>query len=310
MDNKLPQNPNTSADTSFTSNNPNTVNPPSSTKSSDDSLVEVKVNNPFSKFFNWLKSLIKNEGISIKIKPLTAIGIALALTGGGGIIGGIIGYAFPHSSPLLHRSVIFQGSMQTSSNGLVLVLPNSDLYTLRPKPNSAVNLETITEGQVLVKGNLTPEKYVVEVSEIIPLNNSSLINPASLDSLSSKTSASNSASNNLTQNQLPKLFPNLSWETAQKRVLIFTSGKRKIEQEGIYLESTVIANYPQEFLNYYSQQLADAGFKQTFISSDPAGITVTYAKDDLFLTFGVRNIYSGAGNNKRLSGYQAFLEHN
>ena len=139
--------------------------------SDDDPLFEAKINNPFSKFFNWLKKLIKNEGINIKIKPLTAIAMVVALTGGGGLIGGVVGYAFPHSSPLLHREVAYQGNIQKTSNGIFLILPNSDRYTLRPKINSTVNFQNLNSGQAFVKGNLTPENFVIEVSEVIPLNN-------------------------------------------------------------------------------------------------------------------------------------------
>lgn len=155
--------------TSLTSLNTQTIpNPPK--PSDDEPLFEAKVNNPFSKFFNWIKRLIKNEGINIKIKPLTAIGITLAISGSSGLIGGIIGYAFPHSSPILHRAVIYQGNIQKTQTGFILTLPNSDLYTLRPKQSSSINFNYIQPGQTLVKGNLTKEDYVIEVSEIISLN--------------------------------------------------------------------------------------------------------------------------------------------
>lgn len=147
-----------------------------STTSSDDPLFEAKINNPFAKFFNWLKKLIKNEGINIKIKPLTAIAMAVALTGGGGLIGGVVGYAFPHSSPILHREVAYQGNIQKTSRGIFLILPNSDKYTLRPKINSAVNFQDLNSGQAFVKGNLTPENFVIEVSEILPLDKAT-VNP-------------------------------------------------------------------------------------------------------------------------------------
>ncbi len=138
-------------------------------KSDDDPLFEAKINNPFSKFFNWLKKLIKNEGINIKIKPLTAIAMVVALTGGGGLIGGVVGYAFPHSSPILHREVAYQGTIQRTSSGIFLILPNSDKYTLKPKINSTVNFQNLSSGQAFIKGNLTPENFVIEVSEVIPL---------------------------------------------------------------------------------------------------------------------------------------------
>lgn len=137
----------------------------------DEPLVQggFKITNPFSAFFNWIKKLIKNEGINIKIKPLTAIGIALAISGSSGIVGGIIGYVSPHSSPILHRAVIYQGNLQKTPTGFILTLPNSDLYTLKPKANSMINFNTIQPGPSLVKGNLTPESFVIEVSEVIPI---------------------------------------------------------------------------------------------------------------------------------------------
>lgn len=93
-------------------------------------------------------------------------------------------------------------------------------------------------------------------------------------------------------------------------MLIFTSGKRKIEQEGVYLESSQLSAFPQDFINYYIQQFKDKGFKQTLNSINPEGITITYAKDDLFLTFGTKNIYKGSEDQKQLAGYKAFIEHN
>lgn len=144
----------------------------------DDNLAEFKLKNPFSRFFNWIMRLIKNEGINIKIKPLTAIAMVVALTGGGGIVGGIVGYAFPHSSPILHRAVIYQGNLQKTPSGFILTLPNSDLYTLRPKINTSINFQSLTNGPALVKGNLTPENFVIEVSEIIPLGAATQPTPA------------------------------------------------------------------------------------------------------------------------------------
>ena len=65
------------------------------------------------------------------------------------------------------------------------------------------------------------------------------------------------------------------------------------------MESAQVTELPQEFINYYTQELTNAGFKETLNSSDPNGTTITYAKDDLFLTYGIKNIYSGSGDNKQ-----------
>lgn len=282
---------------------------------SDEPLFEAKINNPFSKFFNWLKSLIKSEGIKINIKPLTAIGIAIALTGGGGIIGGAIVYFFPNNSPLLHRAIIYQGNLQRTPSGFILTLPNSDLYTLRPKSNTSINFKSLSDGLALVKGNLTPEKFVIEVSEIIPLETQSAQTPTQTST--PKESGPTFEVSPSATTALPELFPDLQWEKTQKRVLIFTSGKRKIEQEGVYLESAQINSFPQDFINYYIQELKASNFKETLNSINPEGITITYAKDDLFLTFGTKNKYSGSGDKQKtlpagrqVTGYIAFIEHN
>lgn len=278
----------------------------------DDNLAEFKLKNPFSKFFNWIKRLIKNEGIKITIKPLTAIAITVALTGGGGIIGGAIVYFFPHSSPILHRAVVYQGNLQKTDNGLFLTLPNSDLYTLRPKAKSSINFPSLTDGPVLVKGNLTVEKFVIDVEEIIPLNT-----PTPLTSPNIPNSPTSQTSQNLPDSQstsdspkLPELYSSITWETAQKKTLTFTSGKRRIEQEGVYLESSKINSYPYDFINYYISKLQDSGFKQTLNKIDPDGITTSFEKMGLYLTFGVKNVYSGSGDNKKIVGYRAYLEHN
>lgn len=73
----------------------------------------------------------------------------------------------------------------------------------------------------------------------------------------------------------PKLYSGLEWEITQSKTLLFTSGKRRIEQEGIYLESALVPDFPQAFIDYYTQNLQDLGFKETLNSSEPAGITIT-----------------------------------
>lgn len=307
-------------------NTPNIPNPPNSnpsipstppvpqvihntsTKSSDDEpLFEAKVNNPFSSFFNWIKRLIKNEGINIKIKPLTAIGIALAISGGSGLVGS---YIFPHSSPILHREVVYQGTIQKTDKGIFLTLPNSDLYTLKPKPQTNIDFQNLQDGPALVKGNLTRENFVIEVSEIIPLGTSQSESQKTLAPRSLSEVGPTTSPNPPNNPNLPNLYPNLTWEVTQSKTLLFTSGKRRIEQEGVYLESTELKDYPQDFLEYYTQALQSSGFKQTLNSSNPNGVTITYAKDELFLTFGVKNVYSGSGDKKQLVGYRAYIEHN
>lgn len=82
---------------------------------SDDSLIDIKVKNPFQKFFDWIKNFIKrNQNITIKI-PI--IGILIALSSFGAGVGSgykwgfneAISKLFPNSSPLLHRAISLEG---------------------------------------------------------------------------------------------------------------------------------------------------------------------------------------------------------
>lgn len=257
---------------------------------SDPPLVDLKVTNPITYLKRWLTRILRNEGITIKIKPFTVAIIILALTGGSFSIGS---YLFPHSSPIFHRQVVYQGSLQITDKGFFLTLPNSDLYTLRPKAKSSINFQSLQDGPALVKGNLTVEKFVIDVTEIIPLGTSTSSPTIQPPPPIPQTTSANT--------NLPELYPSITWETTQQKVLTFTSGKRRVELEGIYLESAKLTNYPYDFINYYLSQLQDKGFKQTLNKIDPDGITSSFEKKGIFFTFGVKNIYSG---------YKAFIEHN
>lgn len=143
------------------------------------------------------------------------------------------------------------------------------------------------------------EKFVIDVTEIIPL------------SPNTPNDAPNGASPNIpNQDLLPQLYSGLTWETAQKKILTFTSGKRRIEHEGVYLESSKLTDFPYDFINYYINQLQDSGFKQTLNKIGPDGIITSFEKMGIFFTFGVKNVYSGSKDNKQITGYKAYLEHN
>ncbi|OGE71543.1 hypothetical protein A3H40_00780 [Candidatus Daviesbacteria bacterium RIFCSPLOWO2_02_FULL_38_15] len=65
----------------------------------------------------------------------------MALSGTSGILGGVVGYIFPHSSPILH----------STPTGFVLTLPNSDLYTLKPKAATSINFKSLPNGPAFSK---------------------------------------------------------------------------------------------------------------------------------------------------------------
>lgn len=286
--------------------------PSGGNKGEDDPLFEAKINNPFSKFFNWIKDFIKkNQNITIKI-PIIGILVALSSFSAGVGSGYNLGFntavskLFPNSSPIFHRAISLEGIIQKSASAQFYLKAEDNLWTLKPKPPiTSTILETSINKQVKVLGNLTKEKDVIEVSEIIPLEISS-----EAQSPLTVPNSPNIPDNPNTDVKLPDLFPGLEWISTQKKVLVFTSGKRRMDVEGFHIESSQRTSFPQEFINYYISELKNRGFKETLNSINPEGITVTYSKDDLFLTFGVKNVYQGKADVKKLAGYVAYLEHN
>ena len=169
--------------------NPNTNSPPNASPSNlpspiqitqnnkyseknDPPLVALSVTNPVTYLKKWLGRLLKNEDIDIhiKIKPFTVIGFAIAFATVSGVSFSIGSMFFPNSSPILHRAITLQGTVQVSTTGqYYLSLPDSTLWTLKPN-NTTTNLTNLINKQVLVKGNMTKENNVVEVKEVITIN--------------------------------------------------------------------------------------------------------------------------------------------
>lgn len=138
----------------------------------DPPLVAVSVTNPITYLKLFIKRLLKNEGIDIrlKIKPLTVIAIVTGLSLSFGTGFNVARMFFPNSSPIFHRSITLQGEVQRSESGLYyLALPDNTLWTLRPKI-ATIDLNNVVNKQVLVKGNMTAEANVVEVIEVIAID--------------------------------------------------------------------------------------------------------------------------------------------
>ncbi len=139
-----------------------------------------QIANPVTYLKIFWNKVMKNEGVKIgfnfTVKPVTAVMIALALTGayGAGYHVGITDAAkifFPNSSPILHRAISLQGTIQRSETGqYYLSLPDNTLWTLKPTSDK-VNLSNYIYKQVVVKGNLTAEANVINVNEVIAFDN-------------------------------------------------------------------------------------------------------------------------------------------
>lgn len=283
------------------------------TDKKDPPLFGFFLTNPVTYLKAFLSKLLKRQMITLRI-PVLALIVIMTFVGGGlggfgiGFKSGInygLGKLFPNFSPLLHRSITAQGTIQKSSKGYFLQANDKDktMWTLNPS-SSNVKLADYIDQKVQIKGKLTPTPNLIEVSEVISFETEQTPTP-------SPASLTYPNSPNLSNpSDLPKLYSNLTWEITQSKTLLFTSGKRRIEQEGVYLESSQATDYPQDFIDYYTNQLTNLGFKQTFNSSEPNGTTITFAKEELFLTFGVKNVFSGSGDSKKIVGYKAFIEHN
>ena len=281
------------------------------TEKEDPPLFGFFLTNPVTYLKKFLSRLLKRQMITLRIPVLALLIIMVGLGGFGvGFKSGsnyILGKLFPNFSPILGRPITAQGIILKSSKGYYLQANDKDktMWTLNPA-TSNINLKDYENQKVEIKGKMTPTPYLIEVLEITSFEPK----PTSAPAVPSQTTPNNPNSPNLPDSSLPALFSSLTWEVTKSKTLIFTSGLRKIEQEGVYLESAQVLNFPQDFINYYTNQLTNSGFKQTLNSSEPTGTTITYAKDDLFLTFGAKNIYTGSGENRKLTGYKAFIEHN
>lgn len=140
-------------------------------KKDDPPLIKVQVTNPVTYLKLWLKRLLRNEGIDlrIKIRPLTAIAIfltfAIFFAGTGFSVGKIF---FPNSSPILKREVVFQGVVKKLQTGdFYLQIDDSNLYKLKPTSKIKTNFQDLLNREVMVKGNLTREQNTVDVSQIV-----------------------------------------------------------------------------------------------------------------------------------------------
>ena len=155
----------------MTPNLPNIPNSPNN----DDPIFEAKINNPFSKFFEWIKSFIKrNQNITIKI-PIIGIFVALSsfsLGVGSGYNWGFntaFSKLFPNSSPVFHRAISVEGVMLKSALNKYYLKTESNLWILKSKPPiTSTTLSSLANQQVKILGNLTKEVNVIEVSEVIP----------------------------------------------------------------------------------------------------------------------------------------------
>lgn len=146
---------------------------PSSKK--DPPLFGFFLTNPVTYLKIFLNKLIKRQAVTIKIPVLVILMVMIGIGGYGlGFKSGInymLGQLFPTFSPILHRAITAQGTIQKSSNGYYLLAndKNKTLWTLKPV-SANINLADYVDQKVQIKGNLTPTPNLIEVSEVISFN--------------------------------------------------------------------------------------------------------------------------------------------
>ncbi|MBI4035787.1 hypothetical protein HY383_02475 [Candidatus Daviesbacteria bacterium] len=179
-----PQTPPTSQISPISPNTQNSPNPfPPLIETSPKQYIPdsdppiVTVRNPITYIKKWWNKILAKEGIDFKmgfrIKPITAVLIASVIISGGvssGVTALVLKTFFPTSSPILHRQIIQQGTIQKSATGgFYLTSSDSSMWKLKSK-NPNINFADQMGKLVTVTGNMTKETNLIEVSEIIISN--------------------------------------------------------------------------------------------------------------------------------------------
>lgn len=249
----------------------------------DPPMIDVKITNPVTYLKLWFKKLFSNEGIDIsfKVKPITAVLIVLAITT---IVGGTSlslakWYFFPILVPThMIAKTSYTGKLQSSGEKFILVTTSSQAYIL--KNDSPQNLSQLKDQNVLVTGKLNNKTNIIEVSEIASLNTT----PSPQPTLQPIPTLIPTTHDTII---IPNVYTGFIWETNQKKTILFTSGKKRINVEGTRLESITLKEYPTEFMNYYAQQLTANSWKQTLNSTSPDENIISFERDGSYLTAGI-----------------------
>lgn len=113
------------------------------------------------------------------------------------------------------------------------------------------------------------------------------------------------------ENDIPPLYPGVEWGKPVKGTYFFTSENRNIlELEGHRLTSTQIKSFPQEFINYYHQKLSTSNWEMVDSAGGPEGELFEYIKQNKHFTFGYTALSNSPGVDRKITGYQLYVEYN
>lgn len=146
----------------------------------DDPIIAVTVNNPLTAFKRWLQKLLDNEGIelkfSLKIKPLTAIGIVLIITALslGLTTFGVMLKHLPFYSHIQEFVTRPDNSRQTAMRGYLVRQEPSGVYYLFSQgaaeavviDSSTLDLSKLINQELIVSGRYNRETNRFQVEQV------------------------------------------------------------------------------------------------------------------------------------------------
>lgn len=164
---------------SVTVNNPTSVN-----TTTPPDLVNLKVTNPLVYIKYWWKRIMANEGLEakIKVKPITAIAIAVALFSLAFGLGGVVfPFAFPWlklnnqvvnntsptPAPSEWKETAIKGTLKKTTvepTKFFLLISSDEAVTLQVP--QGINLTTLVGRRILATGNYNQKQKLLIVSDV------------------------------------------------------------------------------------------------------------------------------------------------
>ena len=149
------------------------ISPAGRNKTADPPLVSLQITNPITYLKIWWGKVMGNEGVDLhlKIKPLTAIAMVVALSGGSFVLGRItlpepivkyIPQLAPSPSPNPWREAAYTGKVVESNQKYYLDTADVGVITLEAPQN--VNLPKLLNRRILAIGQYNQLIKILKVT--------------------------------------------------------------------------------------------------------------------------------------------------
>ncbi len=138
-------------------------------------VIDLKVTNPVTYLKLWWKKIMSGEGISIRIHPVTAVLIAISVTGGSFFLGrylqlrsDLLEKYLPQFAGINSIEAAFTGSLYASEG--TYFLTQSESQSIRIKATNQ-NLSPYLSQKVFVSGKFDPLTRSLTLTTITTQNN-------------------------------------------------------------------------------------------------------------------------------------------